>query len=111
MAPAKAPALIKLRMCVTGDKIVLATCEAAFGKRIPNLYAVPISLLFKIFEVTSKAGSYIYFLMYFASNGVKVKFSPACLLYICGDSYFLNLGSETALSPTSSINSFLVYTN
>ena len=44
MAPAKAPALIKLRMCVTGDKIVLATCEAAFGKRIPNLYAVTDSI-------------------------------------------------------------------
>jgi hypothetical protein len=41
-------------MCVTGDKIVLVTCEAAFGKRIPSLYAVPISLLFKMLEVTSK---------------------------------------------------------
>ena len=33
-APAKAPALIKLRTCVIGDNIVFATCETALGKRI-----------------------------------------------------------------------------
>ena len=31
LAPAKAPALIKLRICVGIDKTVLANCEIAFG--------------------------------------------------------------------------------
>jgi hypothetical protein len=30
-AAAKAPALTKLRKCVTGDKIVLAICDVALG--------------------------------------------------------------------------------
>ena len=31
LAAANAPALIKFRKCVTGDKIVFAICDVAFG--------------------------------------------------------------------------------
>ena len=38
LAPAKAPALIKLRMCVGIDNTVLANCEIAFGNNNKLLY-------------------------------------------------------------------------
>ena len=51
LAAAKAPALTKFLKCVTGDKIVLAICDAALGyntKLSYNLPTVPLSPLTKL---------------------------------------------------------------
>ena len=45
LAAAKAPALIKLRAWVNGDKIVLAICDVALGYNIKLLYKLDLKLL------------------------------------------------------------------